>query len=141
MACVLPAVVAFLVFFLTLLFGIRECDVLWTSVVAPLIQHYQPSVTQSKPFSSIVLTKAMAQLPHIYDTLHVITYRMRLSISSIYPIPSNLFPTIQFLNSELGSFEPEVSVGRVRTNHIVQYEGSIVVKLWSRPVETVSSSC
>lgn len=56
-----------------------------------------------------------------------------------FKMSSNLFLTIKLLNSELGSFEPEVSVGRIRTNHVVQDEGGIVVKLWSRPVETVSS--
>lgn len=80
------------------------------------------------------------------DPIYII-HCMQLHIVCDYPsqtytqfkMSSNLFPTIKFLNSELGSFEPEVSVGRVRTNHVVQYEGRIVVKLWSRPIETVSS--
>lgn len=70
-----------------------RCPLVALAVVAPLIQHCQPSVTQLKQFSSIFLNKAMAQLSHIYDTLHALTYRMRLSISSIYPI-QNVFQPI-----------------------------------------------
>lgn len=53
-----------------------RCPLVALAVVAPLIQHCQRSVTQLKPFSSIVRDKGVAQLLHIYDTLHALTYRM-----------------------------------------------------------------